>query len=120
LTSWQSWAQNGIIFSELGKNSKHKITNMTKWQVKHSLKNIIEDFAFPTMIHRGDGPCWTRQLRAMISPDHAHALTNIIAPFKCGLAPHLQLKMLELRAGCWDGHRTSTNTTCPQWIMTKT
>jgi hypothetical protein len=50
----------------------------------------------------------------MISPDHAHALADIIAPFKYGLAPHLQLKMLELRAGCWDSHCTSINTTCPQ------
>ena len=50
----------------------------------------------------------------MISPDHAHALADIIAPFKCGLALHLQLKMLGLRAGCWDSFHTSINTTCPQ------
>lgn len=102
-----------MIFNELEENSKNEISNLTKWQVKYYLKNIMEDFEFPTMINRWDGPWWTWQLRAMILPDHAHALADVIAPFKCGLAPHLQLKMLEQRPGCWDGHTTYTNTVCP-------
>lgn len=81
VTSWQLWTQQGIIFKKLRECSEKEIGQLTKWQVKHTLSNIIEDFTFPAMINRGDGPQCTRQLRSMTAPDHAHALAIDISPF---------------------------------------
>lgn len=81
VTAWQLWTQHGIIFNELKECSENDINYLTKWQVKHTLGNTIEDFSFPTMINREDGPQWTQWLCNMVSPDHAHALADMIAPF---------------------------------------
>ena len=65
------------------------------------------------MINRHDGLKWTWQLRRLIEPDYAHALSGPIVPLQCNLQPSQQVRMLESRAGCWDGHTVIINVICP-------
>ena len=53
------------------------------------------------------------RIHGWLIPDHAHAISHTIALLQHSLYLHWHVKMLELRAGCWDGHTTITNVVYP-------